>query len=73
MKIKHRLQQLIARRPTHAKDVYVTVFNNTTEYSPVNFSFYLSDFDEFQSNPVLDYDLDSENKGEGKLSLGFNI
>ena len=69
--IKKRIEEYISRRPKNAKDVYVSIFNNTCEYSPNNFGFYLSDFDEFKNYPQLDYPLDTEKRLPDKLLLGF--
>lgn len=72
MKIKDRIEQIRARRPENADDVFITVFDNTTEYSPENVDFYLSDYDEFKSYKALQYELDTECLGDKARGFGFN-
>jgi hypothetical protein len=74
--IRQRLEQIIANRPAVAKDIWINIYDNSTEYSPENFGFYISDYnnllDSIEDNEILDYRLDTMTKSANKLNLGFN-
>ena len=70
--IGQRLDRMIARRRKPAKDVWINIYDNSTKYSPEDVGFYINDYEEFKGGDVLNYRLDSETRGDGKLNLGFS-
>ncbi len=75
MKISERIKHLQKSIKTHK---WIDVYDNRTEYSPLDVGFFLEDADEYlKDNPdgVMDRELDTENHctkdGVKCISLGF--
>ena len=66
--IRERLEQLSARAKS---DYLVKIYDNSTEWRPENFMFYIDDYEDYKNSEVFDYRLDTEKKYKGTLCLGF--
>ncbi len=72
MTIDERIKRIKVKSP---ENIYIQIFDNRTEYSPEDISFYLCDYDKFNKLPVMNYQMDTEEhkqiNGVKTIQLGF--